>query len=154
MSYTFTVPQDYGYVILISLGVIPLLSFAHGSVVTSARKAAKIPYPNAYATPEQAAKSKEAYKFNCAQRAHAQFLENMPQTVLTMLIGGLTSPRLVALCGLGWSISRVSYAYGYITGTKPDGRGRYSGGLGALFWVFQLVIMGTAVSTGLKVLAN
>ncbi|KAL9615707.1 MAG: hypothetical protein Q9204_008685, partial [Flavoplaca sp. TL-2023a] len=39
------------------------------------RKAAKVPYPNAYATPDQMKESKAHYLFNCAQRSHATFLE-------------------------------------------------------------------------------
>ena len=78
-------------------------------------------------------KSKDAYKFNCAQRAHVQLLENMPQTMLSMIVGGLTYPRLVAAMGLGWTISRILFAYGYITSDKPAGKGRY---LGGFFWLF------------------
>ncbi|RMZ90724.1 hypothetical protein DV736_g2053, partial [Chaetothyriales sp. CBS 134916] len=115
--------KPLSYVILLSLGVIPVLSFGHGMVVGSLRKPARIPYPNPYATAEQAEKSKDAYKFNCAQRAHAQFLENMPQTMLTMLVGGLSYPRAVAYLGVGWIISRVLFAYGYIMSNKPHGNG-------------------------------
>ena len=40
-------------VIAAALGAIPLMGFFHGTVVTSLRKAAKVPYPHNYATVEQ-----------------------------------------------------------------------------------------------------
>lgn len=40
-------------VIAVALGAIPLMSFVHGTVVTSLRKKAKVPYPHTYATVEQ-----------------------------------------------------------------------------------------------------
>lgn len=43
----------FRYSIAISLGVIPILSFLHGTVVGSFRKAAGVPYPHTYATVEQ-----------------------------------------------------------------------------------------------------
>lgn len=46
-----------------------LLNTFHMVKVVGARKAAKIPYPNPYATAEQAEKDPKAYAFNCAQRA-------------------------------------------------------------------------------------
>ena len=37
----------------------------HMVLTSSARKAAKVPYPNCYATAEQAEKDPNAFKFNC-----------------------------------------------------------------------------------------
>jgi glutathione S-transferase len=39
-------------------------------LVSSARKASGIKYPQMYASKEEQDKSKEALKFNCVQRAH------------------------------------------------------------------------------------
>jgi hypothetical protein len=58
------------YVVLVALGVIPVLSFVQGSVAGGKRKTAKVPYPNMYATREEMKANKDAYRFNCAQRAH------------------------------------------------------------------------------------
>jgi glutathione S-transferase len=96
------------------------------------RKPAQVPYPNAYATHEQAKEKPEAFKFNCAQRAHANLLENMPQTMVSMLIAGLEYPRATAALGLAWTVARGLYALAYVT---RNGQ-RYGLG-GGVFWLAQ-----------------
>ncbi|EHY58196.1 hypothetical protein HRR83_004943 [Exophiala dermatitidis] len=148
MPFAVTVPDGYGYVALLSLGVAPLLSFVQGSAVTQLRKKANVPYPNAYATPQQAKESRDAYKFNCAQRAHYNLLENLPQTMLYMLFAGLEYPKATAALGAGWLLCRAIYAYGYITSEK-DGKGRmYGGG----FWLLQGALWALSGATALKLL--
>lgn len=136
MPTSLTIPDGYGYTVLIALGLIPILGIGQGSVVTTLRKPAKVPYPNAYATPEQVKSSKEAYKFNCAQRAHGNLLENMPMAISTLMFAGLFYPQATPILGLVWVISRAFYAYGYIATEKPDGinlpeskSGRWGAGL-------------------------
>jgi glutathione S-transferase len=77
------------YVLFVALGLVPLLSFAQGTVAGQLRKAAKTPYPNHYASAQQAKESRDAYKYNCAQRAHGNLMEHMPQTIAYMLVAGL-----------------------------------------------------------------
>ncbi len=55
----------------------------------SFRKAAKVPYPIAYASAAESKESKEKYLFNCAQRAHANYLEHYPQMLVGLMVGGL-----------------------------------------------------------------
>ncbi|KAL4778308.1 hypothetical protein BJX76DRAFT_148652 [Aspergillus varians] len=129
-----TIPANYGYAIAVSVGVIPLLSFIHGNVVGSFRKQSKIPYPHTYATVEQCKSDPLAYKFNCAQRAHANFLENAPQTMLMILVAGIKYPQLAAGLGAAWAFFRVVFLYGYIYSDKPQGGGRKNGGF---FWLAQ-----------------
>lgn len=144
-----TIPDGYGYTALIALGVIPLMGFVQGSVVTTLRQRAKVPYPNAYATHEQVKNSPEAYKFNCAQRAHGNLLENMPQTIATLLFSGLFYPQAAPILGLIWVVSRALYAYGYITSNKPSGKGRAIGGG---FWIGQLGLIGLSATAAFKML--
>lgn len=59
------------------------------------RKAAKVPYPNCYATDDEAKADKAKYLFNCAQRAHANFLEHQPTFLTSLLISGLSYPVLI-----------------------------------------------------------
>jgi len=69
-----------------------------------------------YADKADAEARPEANRFNCAQRAHQNTLENIPTVWATTLVVGLKMPVLAAsLCGL-WSLSRVSYTFGYISG--------------------------------------
>ncbi|KAK5452236.1 hypothetical protein LTS15_007302 [Exophiala xenobiotica] len=144
-----TVPENYGYVVLVALGLTPVLAFAQGNVVTSLRKAAGVPYPNPYATPQQAKEKPAAYKFNCAQRAHANLLENMPQTMMYMLFAGLEYPTTTAALGAGWLFFRAMYAYGYIQGEKENGGSRLYGAPG---WLIQGGLWALCISTALKML--
>lgn len=149
MPFALTVPDGYGYTAAIALGAIPLLILAQGFVVVKCRVAAKIPYPNTYATAEQAKASKEAYKFNCAQRAHANLLENSSQTMLTLLFAGLFYPTATMYLGAIWVAMRALFAYGYITSEKANGQGRLIGGG---FWLAQLALIGCSLAAAMKLL--
>ncbi|KAJ9498817.1 hypothetical protein H2202_005493 [Exophiala xenobiotica] len=144
-----TVPENYGYVVLVALGLTPILAFAQGNVVTGLRKAAGVPYPNPYATPQQAKEKPAAYKFNCAQRAHANLLENMPQTMMYMLFAGLEYPSATAALGAGWLLFRALYAYGYVQGQKENGGSRMYGAPG---WLMQGGLWALCISTAFKML--
>ncbi|WEW57871.1 glutathione transferase [Emydomyces testavorans] len=148
MAFTIAVPNDYGNVVAVALGAIPFLAFVHGAITTQIRKAARIPYPHCYATQEQCAKDPKAEQFNCAQRAHANYLENMPQTMIFILVAGLKHPRLATLLGTTWVALRVLYLAGYVFSGAKNGGGRRLGGpfwfvQGAL-WVISVFGMGFA----------
>ena len=96
-------------------------------VVQSARAAAKVPYPNAYASAAEAAESKEKYLFNCAQRAHANYLESLPTFLVSLFVAGLKYPVWSAGLGAAWCVMRVLYGIGYLRTDKPKGTGRYAG---------------------------
>ncbi|RVX72517.1 hypothetical protein B0A52_03707 [Exophiala mesophila] len=148
MPQTITLPDGYGYAAVIALGLVPALAFVQGMVVTNLRKAAGVPYPNPYATHQQAKENPAAHKFNCAQRAHANLLENMSQTMAFVLFSALEYPNAAKYLGLGWVVARALYAYGYIN-DKKTGKGRY---LGGWFWFMQLPLLGLSVSTAIKLL--
>ncbi|KAL2832870.1 hypothetical protein BDW59DRAFT_157016 [Aspergillus cavernicola] len=138
---TITIPEHYGQSIVIALGVIPVLGFIHGTLVGNLRKAAAVPYPHHYATVEQCKSNPKAHQFNCAQRAHGNFLENAPQTMLSILVAGLKYPSAAAGLGAVWVVLRCLFLYGYIYSSKPQGKGRYMGGL---FWFAQAGLWGLA----------
>lgn len=92
--------------------LISILPLSHSYVIASAafstfvglwqalrvgtfRKIAKVPYPNCYATDAEAKADKAKYLFNCAQRAHANFIEHQPTFLVSLLIGGLSYPVLI-----------------------------------------------------------
>lgn len=143
-------PDGYGYSAIIALGVLPLMSFVQGSIVTTLRKAAKVPYPNPYATAEQVKTSADAYKFNCAQRAHGNLMENMPQTIALLLFSGLHYPTATPIAGAVWVLSRALYAYGYIT--SPQGSSGKGRSIGGAFWLAQLALLGMSVNAALGML--
>ncbi|KAL1959177.1 hypothetical protein VTO42DRAFT_2682 [Malbranchea cinnamomea] len=131
---SITLPDNYGNVVAVAVGVIPLLGFVHGNIVNKTRRAANIPYPHTYATQEQCKADPNAEKFNCAQRAHANFLENMSQTVVSILVAGVKYPTAATLLGISWVAFRALFLYGYVYSKKPRGAGRL---VGAPFWLVQ-----------------
>ena len=99
------------------------------------RKAAKIPYPNAYASAADAKDNKALHLFNCAQRAHVNYLEHHSVFLVGLLIGGLKYPMVSAGLGLSWCLARVMYTLGYTSESKPDGKGRSAG---TWFWLPEI----------------
>lgn len=104
--------------------------------IDSYRKAARIPHPCVFATPEtiaaasSPAHARAMYLFNCTQRAHHNFVENYPVVLSGMLCSGLVYPRLAAVLGSVWLVGRVLYTFGYSSANPKnvEGRGRFSGG--------------------------
>ncbi|MCJ1459892.1 hypothetical protein MMC28_010271 [Mycoblastus sanguinarius] len=103
MSLTLNVPKEYGFVLLTAT-LTTVVATWNSLHVAKYRKAAKVPYPNAYVTHAEAKESKENYLFNCAQRSHANLLEHQPQMLVGLLVGGLKCmytpfPRVMGLSG-------------------------------------------------------
>ena len=100
-------------------------------------------YPNPYATAAEAATSPEKFRFNCAQKAHANFTENHASFVFLLLIAGLKFPTSSAGLGLLWCMARVLYVLGYTRKyDAEDGKGRHWG----TWWaVPHVLLMGMAV---------
>ncbi|KAN0134294.1 MAPEG family [Lactarius tabidus] len=118
-SVAINIPAGYSWVLVSIFSIIPVLHF-QSSVVVRARRAAGIRYPQLYAEKAQQEVSKDAMKFNCAQRAHQNTLENVPLIVLSTLISAIHHPTYAAVgCGI-WSFGRILYTLGYSTG-EPNG---------------------------------
>ncbi|KAF9893422.1 hypothetical protein FE257_010734 [Aspergillus nanangensis] len=140
--YSIAVPDNYGAVIGVALGAIPVLGFIHGAIVSGLRKPSKVVYPHTYATVEECKSNAKAEQFNCAQRAHANFLENASQTMLFTLVAGLKYPQLATAIGSAWLLCRALFLYGYVYSGKPQGKGRMMGGF---FWFAQGALWGLSV---------
>ncbi|KAH6916930.1 hypothetical protein BKA70DRAFT_1250951 [Coprinopsis sp. MPI-PUGE-AT-0042] len=115
MSITVTLPKDFQFVGA-ALGSTAWLLFMHYRITKVKRAKAGIEYPQAYATKEQEENSLDARIFNCAQRAHQNTLEHLPNVFVTTIIAGLSFPKTAAVGALLWTIGRVSYTQGYVTG--------------------------------------
>ncbi|CAG8061940.1 unnamed protein product [Penicillium nalgiovense] len=138
----FIVPGNYGAVIGVALGAIPVLGFVHGIITGTLRKEAKVPYPHSYASMELCKENAKAEQFNCAQRAHTNFLENSSQTMLFTLVAGLKYPEWAAGLGALWVFFRALFLYGYVYSGKPQGKGRMIGGF---FWLVQGALWGLSI---------
>ena len=125
----------------------------HGMRIGSFRKAAKIGYPKAIAdsgdiaAADNAEKKHAMYLFNCAQRAHYNYLENHPSVAIAMLITGVQYPLTTTALGVGWILSRIAYAIGYTRKDRTDGKGR---AVGVPFFLFQMGLFGLAAWVGIK----
>ncbi|GAA5969997.1 hypothetical protein JCM11641_000225 [Rhodosporidiobolus odoratus] len=129
--------SDIAYPIAVgTVGVYTLLTFASVKV-GRARKAAGVQYPACYAENSVAERDAKANKFNCAQRAHANTIENLPVFLLTLIHSSVYHPKYAAAAGALWIAGRYAYIIGYCSG-DPEGRRRgffgYAGGLPLLFF--------------------
>ncbi|KAI0425202.1 hypothetical protein F5Y09DRAFT_111119 [Xylaria sp. FL1042] len=120
MSYVLEVPKEYGYVLAVAASSM-FINSTHKTLSSMARKASGIPYPISYATKEETEKNPKAYKFNLAQRAHANFTENYTSFITALLIAGLRYPNQATYAGAAWVLGRFAYALGY-TSFGPSGR--------------------------------
>ncbi|UKZ83689.1 hypothetical protein TrVFT333_011498 [Trichoderma virens FT-333] len=137
MAITLTLPDSYGFVLAAATSTF-FVNVLHMARTGKFRKASQIAYPNAYATHEQAEKDPNAFKFNCAQRAHANFIENQPSALGALFIAGLSFPLASAILGGTWAFGRTLYLYGY-TSSGPKGRafGSYLAGAADLALKFM-----------------
>jgi len=107
-------PSGYGFVVLTAVGSVMMVTWK-SMKVGIARDEFKIPYPYIYASDNVA--------FNCVLRAHQNTMENYPQFLLMLMIGGLEMPYFCAVGGWIWIFGRIMYAKGYYTG-DPNKRAR------------------------------
>ncbi|KAF9654095.1 hypothetical protein BDM02DRAFT_1924 [Thelephora ganbajun] len=120
MSNSITVPSQFGWVIGAIVSTAWLGAW-QSLRVGAVRRAAGVAYPQAYVEKAEAEKSEAAFRFNCAQRAHANTLEIIPYIITTGLIWGLKQPLYSAIALEIWVLTKVWYTYGYIK-NGPEGR--------------------------------
>lgn len=96
----------------------------------------------AYASNEEAKRDPAANAFNCAQRAHGNYLEQLPNFLILLGVSGIRYPVYAAVAGAVWLAGRVAYTVGYSTG-DPSKRQR---GVFAYLGLFSLLGM-SLVST-------
>ncbi|ODQ68443.1 membrane-associated proteins in eicosanoid and glutathione metabolism [Nadsonia fulvescens var. elongata DSM 6958] len=141
------VPTDYRYV-LAGVATIPLVGLFHSITVGSARKKSKVELPKLFASEAEAAADPLKHRFNCAQKSHMNFTENVPSVIVATLISGLQYPRLAAGLVTVWSLFRVVYHLSYSTG-NPSKRTR--GGLATIAQlVLSLVAFVSAVNSAIS----
>ena len=64
---------------------------------------------------------------DCAQRAHANFLEHYPLFLVGLLGSGIRYPVVASTMGVFWGVFRVAYLWGYTQRDKTKGEGRNAG---------------------------
>lgn len=129
--------HQYGWVILVGVASSFLLVW-QGMQVGKMRKKFKIQYPTMYSTDNDV--------FNCYQRAHQNTLENYPQFLMLLFIGGIQFPFVTALAGVVWILGKIAYSLGYYTG---DPAKRMKGSFG---YIGLITMLGTTVCFALNLL--
>ncbi|KAF8993417.1 hypothetical protein BDQ17DRAFT_1401638 [Cyathus striatus] len=112
---TIVIPEGFTYVGASLMSTVFLL-VGQSLVVSKYRKRAGIKYPQMYAEVADTKASKDALIFNCAQRAHQNTLENIPSIYVTTIIAGLRYPLYAALTCAAFTVSRIIYTRGYVSG--------------------------------------
>ncbi|OAA66200.1 Membrane associated eicosanoid/glutathione metabolism-like domain protein [Cordyceps fumosorosea ARSEF 2679] len=121
MPVALEIPDQYSYVLAVATTTF-FLNTVHMLRTSKFRKLARVPYPAPYASDEEVAKNPSASKFNCAQRAHANFTENLTPFLGSLLVAGVQHPVAAATLGGAWSFSRLIYLLGYTSDAGPKGR--------------------------------
>ncbi|KIY70690.1 hypothetical protein CYLTODRAFT_451458 [Cylindrobasidium torrendii FP15055 ss-10] len=125
----FILPDGIEYVGLALISTQLVLLFQE-ITVGHWRKISKIKYPQLYAEKAEMEANPDAVTFNCAQRAHANTLENVPIILVGTLVTAMKYPIFAAVtCGL-WSFSKFRYTRGYLKGAdKRNSRGGILGSI-------------------------
>ncbi|KAJ7282512.1 hypothetical protein C8J57DRAFT_46452 [Mycena rebaudengoi] len=139
---TIVVPAGLSYVAAALLSTVFVL-LGHTGCVAIHRKAAGIDYPRAYADKAEMDASFAAIKFNCAQRAHQNTLESLPAFYTLTFITSIKYPLLAATCLGLFSVSRVGYTLGYLTGS-PQRRHNL---LSVVYFPSLFTLLGASVYT-------
>jgi len=126
-----SLPCGYGHVLMTAVGSVAL-NFYFARRVMQARAEHGVQYPALYSPTNNA--------FNCIQRGHQNYLENQPQFLALLLIGGLAHPRAATISGCVYLAGRLLYFRGYAQG---DPKKRMHGAPFAL--LAQLVLLGCSV---------
>ncbi|KAJ7099717.1 membrane-associated proteins in eicosanoid and glutathione metabolism [Mycena epipterygia] len=107
-------------------------------------------YPRAYADKAEMEANPNALKFNCAQRAHQNTLENLPMLYSMTLITSLKYPMLAASALGLWSVTRIGYTIGYNTG-DPKKRSNF---LSVFHYPILIGLLGSSTYTVAQLILN
>ncbi len=132
--------REYGWVMLTCIGLHCQVAY-HGYAVGKARAKFGVKYPDMGNGRRSAHLTDKAWEeFNCVMRVHQNYLESLTQVTTNLLLAGLKHPIQSALLGMGYIVSRMIYANGYVD-NGPRGRlvGAYLG------FLFRLGLLGLNV---------
>jgi len=138
MSGGFTIPSEYGW-ILLECGIIVTQMVTIGYSNYSVRQRIfnkaffdrhfpEMKPPPVCGYPDDGhgrfadrLSDAEWIEFNSYQRAHYNYLEHAPAILTNLLVSGLYYPRFTAVCGAVYIIGRTMYTIGYQS-KGPEGR--------------------------------
>ncbi len=127
------IDKNFGWVVLIACSTF-FLNFLQMFMIGQRRKRDNVPPPIMFA--------EDKPKFNGAQRAHQNTLEQVPFFLVTMILAGLRHPEAAAGLGGCWILARLIFSAGYWTGVPKY---RFPGFI--LTMLVQGTLVGFAIST-------
>lgn len=97
------------------------------------------------------AKKRAMHLFNCAQRAHSNYLEHSAAVAAALLVSGIRYPVAASTAGLVWGVGRIVYAVGYTWDSPGNKNGVYRI-RGAFHMLAALTLFGLTGLSGWKLL--
>ena len=88
---------------------------------------------------------------NCAQRAHANYLEHYPMFLVGLLGSGIRYPLTASGMGVFWTVFRMVYLFGYMQKDKTKGEGRTAG---SASYLAEAGLIGLLAWTGFEILMS
>ncbi len=125
--------DNFGWVVLVASCTF-FVNLMQMAMIGRRRRIDKVPLPHMH--------DEDKPKFNGAQRAHQNTLEQVPFFFITLIMAGLRHPEEAAGLGAGWIVARIVYSLGYWTGVPKY---RFPGFL--LTMAIQLSPIGFGIST-------
>lgn len=107
-------PELNAYILLTITAALTGSSLQGTLIGAKYRKQSGVKYPFQYATEEQCKNNSAAFRFNCAQRCHANYIENLLPMIGSMVIAGMKHSRLATFLGCIWLVARVHYWFRYL----------------------------------------
>ncbi|DBA04044.1 TPA: hypothetical protein N0F65_009391 [Lagenidium giganteum] len=126
--------RDHGFVLIVVLLTVFVDQWA-GIKVGKARKTYDVHYPQMYAERSD----RNFMAFNCVQRAHQNFLENMSFFFTLLMTSSIFRPGLAAIAGFIRLLAFIVYIVSYASG-DPNKRFRSAFGYVGFFGAIALTI--------------
>ncbi len=137
----------HGYVIVVA-AAISMHCYVQGFYVGGLRKKYSLEYPDS-GSGRLSTKLSDAqwHTFNCAQRAHQNYLESLPFVLITLVLASIQFPLFAASAGVGVLVGRQFYCSGY-RANGPQGRSLGAGinGLSQMSLFIATIVCGLQVA--------
>jgi len=140
---TLSLRPEHGYCVFATLLSIPVNIYG-AFKVSKARKLYDVKYPRMYVEKD----GKNFNAFNCVQRAHQNFIENIPFHYMLCALSSIYRPKLAAMAIAIRSLGFIAYIRGYSTG---DPSARLQGGFG---YIGFFTMIGLSFELGYKLLTS
>eukprot|EP00834_Sanchytrium_tribonematis_P005125 NODE_290_length_10614_cov_1.553590.p9 type:complete len:166 gc:universal NODE_290_length_10614_cov_1.553590:6950-6453(-) len=142
----FLFAPAYGYCVA-TASTLAFHCYSQGFYISKLRREFGLNYPDVGSGRYSDKLTDEQWvKFNCYQRAHHNYLEQIPMTLVWLLVGGIKYPEIATGLGLSVFVGRQLYVSGY---RKKGPQGRKLGGYVSSASMLGLFV--TSIVSALKI---